>query len=158
MLFDFQGRRRRVIQVVFIGLALVFALSFIGFGIGSDVQGGLVDAFTEGENQGNSTSRDRVERAEGRLRASPRDEAALAHLVRARYAVAGENFDRSANTFTPEGKAQLERAHEAWQRYLGLAPDRPDPSLAGLMVQAYGEQALNRPKDAVRAAQIVAAS
>lgn len=158
MLFDLQGKRRRVIQVVFVGLALAFALSFIGFGIGSDVQGGLVDAFTESDNRGDSTSGKRVESAEARLRANPRDEAALTELIRARYALAGENFDRGANVFTPEGKAELERAHDAWQRYLALPPTRPDPSLAGLMVQAYGEQALNRPRDAVRAAQIVAAA
>ncbi len=159
MVFDFQGKRRRVVQVVFGGLALVFALSFVAFGIGSDVQGGLFDAFTEGDRGGgDSTSQKRVESAEARLRTNPRDQAALTELVRGRYGMAGEKFDRNAGTFTPEGKAELERAHEAWQRYLALPPERPDPSLAALMLQAYDERALNRPKDAVRAAQIVAAA
>lgn len=157
MLFDLQGKRRRVIQVVFVGLAVAFALSFIGFGIGSDVQGGLVDAFTEGDaGGGDSGAAKRVESADSRLRVNPRDEAALRELIRARYALATEKFDRATNTFTPEGKTELERAHDAYRRYLALPPSRPDPSLAGVMLQAYSEQGLNRPREAVRAAAILA--
>jgi hypothetical protein len=49
MLFDLQsGRRRRVIQVVFGALAVIFAVSFVFFGIGSEVGGGFADSLNLG--------------------------------------------------------------------------------------------------------------
>ena len=55
MLFDLKsGKRRRVVQVVFGFLAFIFFISFVGFGIGSDVSGGIFDAIGlgGGDNSG----------------------------------------------------------------------------------------------------------
>ena len=56
MIFDLKsGKRRRVVQVVFGFLAFIFFISFVGFGIGSDVTGGIFDALGIG---GGSSSSD----------------------------------------------------------------------------------------------------
>jgi hypothetical protein len=160
MLFDLQGRRRRVIQGVYLMLALLMGGGLVLFGIGSDQgQGGLVDAFTgSGGNQssGDSMISDRVEQAEERLRANPRDEAALAAVVRGRYQLATAKTGANSTSFPPEAQADLQGASRAWDRYLALKPARPDDSLAGLMLQAYSEFGLRRPDKATEAAEIVA--
>jgi hypothetical protein len=160
MLFDLQGRRRRVIQGVYLMLALLMGGGLVLFGIGSDQgQGGLVDAFTgSGSNQssGDSQISDRVEQAEERLRANPRDEAALAAVVRGRYQLATAKTGADSTSFPPEAQADLQAASRAWDRYLALKPARPNDSLAGLMLQAYSEFGLRRPDKATEAAEIVA--
>ena len=56
MIFDLKsGKRRRVVQIVFGFLAFVFFISFVGFGIGSDVSGGIFDAIGLGGNDTSST-------------------------------------------------------------------------------------------------------
>ena len=52
MLFDLTGKRKRFLQIIFGLLALVFTISFVGFGIGSDAGGGLFDAVGVGGGQG----------------------------------------------------------------------------------------------------------
>jgi hypothetical protein len=54
MLFDVKGKRKRMIQVVYVILAILFGGSLVLFGTGSGVQGGLLDAFTGGGG-GNNT-------------------------------------------------------------------------------------------------------
>ncbi|MEJ7716265.1 MAG: twin-arginine translocase subunit TatC [Thermoleophilaceae bacterium] len=48
MLFDLQGKRRRVVQGTYLMLAVLMGGGLAIFGIGSDVQGGLADAFKGG--------------------------------------------------------------------------------------------------------------
>jgi len=161
MLFDLQGRRRRLIQGVYLMLALLMGGGLVLFGIGSDQgQGGLVDAFTGGgggsQDSGDSQIADRVEQAEERLRANPRDEAALAAVVRGRYQLATAKTGAESTSFPPEAQADLQAASRGWDRYLALKPARPDDSLAGLMLQAYSEFGLRRPDKAAQAAEIVA--
>ena len=50
MLFDLKGRRRRVVQVTYIGLAILMGGGLVLSGIGSDASGGLLDAFVGGDN------------------------------------------------------------------------------------------------------------
>ena len=49
---EFAGKRKRFLQIIFGLLALVFTISFVGFGIGSDAGGGLFDAVGIGGGQG----------------------------------------------------------------------------------------------------------
>ena len=158
MLFDLKGKRRRVVQAVYLTLAVLMAGGLVFFGIGSDVSGGLFDAF-KGENSGgsgNSAIEKRVEAAEARLKRNPRDEAALKEVVRGRYQLAGQSANAETLQYTREGKAELGRAASAWERYLAGEPARPDPALARYMLQAYGETGLNRAPRAAEAAEIVA--
>ncbi len=159
MLFDLKGRRRRVIQGTYLMLAVLMGGGLVLFGIGGEVQGGLVDAFTGGSSgdAGSGPVADRVEASEERLRSNPRDPAALTAVVRGRYQLASTRPGAAGSgEFPPEAQDDLRRASDAWQRYLATEPARVDPSLAQLMVNAYGEFGLKRPDRAAEAAEIVA--
>lgn len=140
MLFDLQGKRRRVVQVTYLGLALLMGGGLVLAGIGSDASGGLLDAFKGGgggDNNGNKIVQQRIEGAEKRVSANPRDEIALKAIVRGHYQLATADADPNTGNFGTKGKEELGKAATAWERYLALKPAKPDPSLAGLMVQAY---------------------
>ena len=49
MLFDIgSGRKKRVVQVIYAMLALLFLVGFVGFGIGGEIgSGGIADIFTD---------------------------------------------------------------------------------------------------------------
>ena len=57
MLFDLRGRgRRRTVQVIYIGLAVIFMLGFVGLGVGGGFgSSGIFSAFT-GEKGSGGTS------------------------------------------------------------------------------------------------------
>jgi hypothetical protein len=77
--------------------------------------------------------------------------------VRFSQAGLGENFDPSRNTYTAAGRRKLEGASEAWQRFLALdPPPQQAGQVAGIMVQAYGPQGLDREEDAIRALEVIA--
>ncbi len=160
MLFDLKGRRRRVVQGTYLLLAVLMGGGLVFLGIGSDAQGGLLNAFqgdsSDSSDAGSGPIADRVEQAEGRLRSNPRDAAALTAAIRGRYQLATAKSDPNTGAFPPEAQDDLRRASDAWQRYLALDLPRADDSLAGLMLQVYGELGLKRPDRAAEAAEIVA--
>ena len=88
---------------------------------------------------------------------NPQDPTAWAALARARVQSAGigDNFDPNTASYTDSGKAKLEQAADAWEKYLALEPKKPDDRVAGLMVRAFDQTGLNRPKDAAQAQQII---
>jgi hypothetical protein len=158
MLFDLRGAgRRRTVKAVYITLAFLMGGGLVFFGIGGDVSGGLVDAITERDTGDDGSDRFRKQEAEAlaRTKANPQDAPAWAALARARFQVAGfgENFDPEKGTFTKAGRAKLEGAGTAWERYLALEPKKPDDRVASLMVQAFG--ALNEPAKAAQAQEII---
>jgi hypothetical protein len=158
MLFDLRGAgRRRTVKVVYITLAFLMGGGLVLFGIGGDVSGGLVDAITErgSGDDGSDRFRDQEEAALKRTQANPQDAPAWAALARARFQLAGlgENFDQEKGAFTAEGRAKLESAGAAWERYLALEPEKPDDRVASLMVQAFG--ALNEPAKAATAQEVI---
>jgi hypothetical protein len=163
MLFDLRGRgRRNTIKVIYVSLALLMGGGLVFFGIGANNSGGLVDAIT-GSSGGGDAGQDRfVQReraAAARTRANAQDEAAWRDLTRARFQLAGlgENFDASTQTYTAKGKAKLQQAADAWERYLALDPSTQDASqLASIMAQAYSSAGLNEPDKSVRAQEIIA--
>jgi hypothetical protein len=155
MLFDLRGRRRRAVQATYLTLAVLMGGGLVLFGIGGDVQGGLFDAFTGGDGggSGNELVEKRIERNEKRAAAG--SEAALKELVRDYYQLANSEAGSGAQTFPDEAKGELRKAGAAWERYLDRS-ENPDPSLAGVAVQIYDFRALHRPKEAQRAAALVA--
>ena len=157
MLFDLRGKRRRTVQVVYASLAILMGGGLVLFGIGGDVQGGIVDAFRGEETATEDLFGDRIETLEQRLAANPQDAAAWAQLAKLRYQVAGTgaNFDQSTGTFTEDGVDALAQAERAWDRYLALDPETPDDQVASLMVQAFGPAGLQKPDKAVTAMEIV---
>ena len=158
MLFDLRGRRRRAIQAIYLGLAILMGGGLVLFGIGSDVQGGLADIFGDGgdSNSGNSVIEKRIDRNKKRLATSPQNTTLLAELVRDEYSLATSQSESSQVGFPAKARDELRRADGYWQRYLKAERENPDPGLAAVAVQVYTDGALNKPKDAQKAAAIVA--
>ena len=157
MLFDLKGRRRRVIQATYLGLAILMGGGLVLFGIGGDVSGGLFDAFSDRTGSTNQVVEDRIEDNEERIQENPRDKQALQELVRDWYSLASTEADANTGQYTEEGLERLANADEAWQAYLEVEAKKPEPSLASLMVQVYAPTALNKPAEGAAAAEIVAA-
>jgi hypothetical protein len=162
MLFDLRGRgRRRTIKIVYITLALLMGGGLVLFGIGGGgaMQGGLVDAITgtSGGDSGAERFEQRERDAAAATRQSPNNAAGWAVLARARVQSAGvgDNFDPNSATYTESGKAKLEGAAQAWEKYLALEPKNPDDRVASLMVRAFDQTGLNRPADAAAAQEII---
>jgi hypothetical protein len=164
MLFDLRGRgRRRTVQTIYLTLAVLMGGGLVLFGIGGSVSGGLFDALgVTGGGSDSSSANEQLEKQENaalrRVRANPRDEAALITVTRVRYQLAGQgdNFDQETGAFKSGGRKELAQAAQSWSSYLALEPRKPDPNVATLMVQAFSPVGLNRPKDGVTAAEIVA--
>jgi hypothetical protein len=143
MLFDLRSRgRRRVVQVIYVGLAILMLGGLVLFGVGAgNNNGGLLNAFTNnGSGNGQSAAVDSQTKAA--LKAvdkSPKSASAWASLVQARFDLAGEgkNYDTTTSTYTKSGKAQLQDAANAWTHYLSLTGNKPQVELATLMARAY---------------------
>jgi len=141
MLFDVRGRRKRLIQVVYLGLAILFGASLVFFGTGSGVNGGLFDAFTGGGGGGDSSVfSDQYDKARKQAQAQPRNPAAQVAVVRASYnlAASGEGSDQSTGALTDKGQQAITSAATAWERYLRLKPKTPDAGTAQFAALAYG--------------------
>jgi hypothetical protein len=145
MLFDLRSRgRRRTVQVVYLGLAILIGGGLVLFGVGAgNGLGGLLNAF----NGGGSTSGQKAvvsqqeQQAINAAQLSPNSAQAWANLVQARWTAAGQgaNFNSSTGQFTRSGLNELKQATQDWQRYLSLTKN-PDPNLAVLAARAYAGQ------------------
>jgi hypothetical protein len=161
MLFDLRGRgRRRTIQVIYLGLAVLMGGGLVLFGIGGNTSGGLFDAFNgKGGGGGNADAAftKRLTTLERRARTNPKDGAALAGIAKLHFQLAGTgaNYNSTLQAYTDKGKQELGQASSAWQRYLALNPSKPDDQTANLMVQAYGQGGLAQYANAVQAMEIV---
>jgi hypothetical protein len=159
MLFDLRGRRRRVVQATYLLLAVLLGGGLVLFGIGGDVSGGLFDAFSDrggGSGNGNDALEERVDRLERRVATNPGNTAALQELVRDYYGLATTQQESGATEFPDEAKDELRRAASAWQRYVVAEEGEPNPTTATYALRVYDVPALNQPKEAQKAAAIVA--
>ena len=165
MLFDLKGRRRRVVQVTYVGLALLMGGGLVLSGIGSDASGGLLDAFV-GDGGGDESEvrkpfEEQIDGANKTLAANPKDPQALATLVRANFGLAGlETVEEGGQVigYNEEGKQHLRQADAAWGRYLDTDPERIDSGLAATAIQIYnsGEVTPEDPERWVRPARDIA--
>lgn len=169
MLFDLKGKRKRAVQITYLGLAFLLAAGLIGAGIGGSTSGGLFDAITgsggNGSSNADKTIQKRIDAAEKRVQLNPKDEAAYALIVRSHYQLATAHSSQTG-AFDEKGIAELQQAATTWNQYVNVAK-KPDPSLATLMIQAYGglAQSTKNPEDqkpyltgAADAAEIVASA
>src|SRR4030088_1524735 len=98
MLFDLQGKRRRVVQATYLVLAVLLGGGLVLFGVGSgNSGGGLLDAIT-GKGSGNgsavsSTVDKRIKADEKALTLNPKNQAALEDLIRSHYQLATDDAD-----------------------------------------------------------------
>jgi hypothetical protein len=142
MLFDIRGRgRRRTVQGVYLGLALLLGGGLVLFGVGAgNGNGGLLNAFNGG---GSSSNQNQVASQQERsalkaVKLNPSDPSAWSSLLQARWAAAtqGNNYNSTTATFTSSGKQELTGVTQAWQRYTPLTKT-PYPLLATLSARAY---------------------
>ncbi len=159
MLFDLRSRgRRRTVQVVYLGLALLMFLGLVLFGVGAgNGFGGLLNAFTgngSGGAQGQVVSQ-QEKTALKETKANPSNPTAWSDLVQARWSSAGQgaNYDTATRTFTTSGKKELAGAAAAWQQYLKLT-NSPSSDLATLAARIY--EGLGNYAQAASAWEIVA--
>jgi len=149
MLFDLQGKRKRFIQVIYAGLAILMGGGLIAFGIGGEVSGGLLDGLgigSGGQRSGRlgADFEARIERARLEAERNPRNQQALLELSRLhvlsgedRGEVVGDEAQGTQVIPTAESYEDFRAATDAWERYLKLRPRNPDPRVARFIVRAY---------------------
>jgi tetratricopeptide (TPR) repeat protein len=140
MLFDLKGKRKRLVQVVYVGLAVLFGGGLVLFGVGGNVSGGLVDAFRGGGGGDTSQFGDLVERAERRAVQNPREPKVWLDVVRAQFNLASspEGSDAESGQLTDRGQQAIIEVAQAWERYLRLKPEKVDANAASFAALAYG--------------------
>jgi tetratricopeptide (TPR) repeat protein len=164
MLFDLRSAgRRRTVKGVYLGLALLMFVGFVGFSVGSSgLSGGIVDAITGSGGGGGGTDNSSQERltasvrtADAKAKAAPSDANAWKNVAQARLRLSnvGDNFDAKTSDYTAAGKRQLTAAGAAWDKYLALKPTTPDESVARQMIQAY--IAIGQPDKAVSTQEVL---
>ena len=168
MLFDLKGRRKRLVQVTYVALAILFAVGLVGFGIGGGASGGLFDAISGGDGGGgggSSVYKTDVNRLTQKLRTSPKDKKAWNDLAVANFNLArtSDDYDPKTGQFKEGAANTLAAATDAWERYLALKPRKRPVATANLMFQSYAAllllangDPLDRYKKAGQAAEIIA--
>jgi hypothetical protein len=159
MLFDLRSRgRRRTVQVVYVGLALLFLVGFLGFGVGAGgFGGGGIFEGVFGKKEGSKSSFSaQISAAEKQVRKNPRDAEGWAKLAdtRLHQASSPEYFDENTG-YTAAGKALLLKVVDAWNRYMALNPPKPNVRVAQEMLGVYGQGGLNQPAQNVQLLQQV---
>ncbi len=134
MVFDIRGRRKHVVRVVYAILALLMGASLF-LVVGPVNIGGLLG---NGSSTSNAASlfEEQAAGIERKLRKSPDDPSLLLSLTRTRISAANSLTEVDPTTgqptTTPEARDQLEKAGEAWSRYLKQAGNNRSPSAAQL--------------------------
>jgi tetratricopeptide (TPR) repeat protein len=163
MLFDLQGKRKRLVQVIYAMLAVLMGSGLVLFGIGGSGSG-LLDSIGIGGGSANSTTSgfdDRATTLEHQLRRNPQNQQLLLQLARLRF-LAG-NTEVQAHTDPTTGQQtitdtainEFDKSASAWERYLKTKPKQPDVNVAAVVVQAY--QALNDAHGAATTEKLVVA-
>jgi hypothetical protein len=161
MLFDLRARgRRRTVQVVYLGLAVLFILSFVVLGVGTGAGGGgnvVESLFGEKEGSSSSSYTKQIKAAEKRTVSKPSEAAAWSGLVDAQFHQANgtEYYDETKQRFTTKGKELLAKMSNDWGRYVALNPSKLDLKAAQDMLRVYGQEGLNQPAQAVQVLQLV---
>jgi hypothetical protein len=158
MLFDLRSRgRRRTVQAVYLGLAVLMGGGLVLFGVGAgNGFGGILNAFSGGG--GSSAQKSVVSQQEKsairQTQLQPSNATAWGNLVAARWTTASGDPDYDANTatFTAAGKHELTLLGQDWQRYLKLTK-KPDPNVA--TIAARGAEALGQYSSAAGAWEYV---
>lgn len=138
MLFDLQGSRKTAVKVIYLGLAILMGGGLILFGIGSDVNGGIADVFTNSSSSVKS-ARDNVKKYSEQVAKDPQNTKALESLISARYMLASDpkNYNEKKNTFSTEGEQQLKQLKGDWKVYLKLTHNKPSLGAANFATSAF---------------------
>jgi hypothetical protein len=154
MLFDLRSRgRRRVVQFVYLGLALLIGGGLVLFGVGTGSGGGLLNGLTgSGSSQQTQIVSSQEKTALAAVKADPSSAAAWAGLISARYTNAGTvGFNSTTETYNAEGKKELTAVGADWQHYLTLTKS---PSVTTAIFAARADEALSKYSAAAGAWQV----
>jgi hypothetical protein len=162
MLFDLRSRgRRSAVKVIYIGLAVLFVLGFVGFGVGGGFgSSGIFSALNGEKESGGASFSSQISKYRKLTRQQPSNPAAWEGLTKAiLHESGGEAYtDSRTGTPTSKGRELYAQAAQAWGGYLALNPPKPNVELAKLMLRVYGEEGLNQPAKAVEVLQIIVAA
>jgi uncharacterized membrane protein YgcG len=161
VLFDLRGRgRRTTVRIIYIGLALIFLLGFVGLGVGGGFgSGGILSSLTHEEGNSSPGYSKQIDKYRKLTEKQPDDVSAWENL--AKYLVhesGNEKYVTSAGAVTSQGRTIFKEASQAWQRYVALNPPKPNAELAQLMESVYAEGALNEPGKEVEVLQVAVAA
>ncbi len=161
MLFDVRGRhRRRAVRVIYIGLAVIFLLGFVGLGVGGGFgSGGIFSAFTKEEGGGSTSYSSQIKKYRALTQKQPQSLSAWENLTKnLLHEAGGEAYETSTGAVTSKGKELFRQVAAAWNGYIGLNPPRPNAEVAQQMELIYGESGLDEPSKEVEVLQIAVAS
>ncbi|MFY9489153.1 MAG: hypothetical protein WAP35_10740 [Solirubrobacterales bacterium] len=151
MLFDLQGRRKTAVKGIYLALAILLGGGLVLFGVGSNVNGGLADLFTN--SSGDGEYKKAVENSLKQVQAKPKDVKARENLIADRFIYASSFFDDEKAEFEEDGKVQLRLLVKDWETYDKLTDDI-DTTTVNSAVNAY--VALEDFKGATKAQTIAA--
>jgi hypothetical protein len=147
VLFDLRGKRRRVVQVSYAALAVLFLVGFVGFSIGTgNSPGGLFDALGLSGNSSSGGSLSsaydaQIGNANQQLAKNPKNTDALAKLALNEYLKGKQGVTQDPTTGQPtvssDAHTELGKSADAWTKYLGLNRGKPDASTAAQVVNAF---------------------
>jgi hypothetical protein len=161
MLFDTRGRhRRRAVRVIYIGLAVIFLLGFVGLGVGGGFgSGGIFSAFTKEEGGGSTSFSGQIKKYRKLTEKQPNNISAWENLTRnLLHEAGGEQYETSAGTVTSKGKELFLEVATAWSGYVALNPPKPNAELAQQMELIFGESGLAEDAKEVEVLQIAVAA
>jgi hypothetical protein len=163
MLFDLRGRgRRRTVRVIYTGLAGLFLLGFVGFGVGGGFgSSGILSGLSKSEEGGGGGPNYSAEvKKYSKLTAEqPHDFAAWEKLIKAQFLLGGgEAYQSSAGVLTGKGKELFKQISESWSGYTAQNPPKQNLELTKRMLGVYDEEGLNEPSSAVEVLQLIVAA
>jgi len=134
--------RKNVVRVVFGFLAIIFAVGFIGFGIGGEIGGGgIIDSLTGNNNSTSDAFEQQIEDAEAAVDKNPENPKALSELVLLRTQSGSSQLEVDETTqqptLTEDSRAEFEKAVSVWQDYLATKPQKVDAATARAAASAY---------------------
>ncbi|MBK5232181.1 MAG: hypothetical protein JJE13_04265 [Thermoleophilia bacterium] len=133
MLFDLRGKRKRVIQVIYVMLAIIMGASLVVIGLPGGVNPFSSGSGVVSQDQAD-LSIDRAEKIQKKLATDPNNTHAQEELIRARIA-AGNSLieidpDTQAQTITDGASTQYDLAAQTWEKYLKSTKQQPEQSVA----------------------------
>jgi hypothetical protein len=159
MLFDLRGRgRRRTVQVVYIGLAVLFGAGLVLFGVGGFGGTGILTAVNSNEGSNAASFSSQIKKAAKLARNNPNSVSAWEQLTTAQLHEAGGEAYVSNGQLTGKGHELFTATARSWEHYIALNPPKPSLTLAKEMLRVYSEEGLNQPTGAVQALQIIVAA
>jgi hypothetical protein len=139
MLFDLRSRgRRRTMQVIYIGLAVLMAAGLVLFGVGTGTGGGGLFGGLVGSSSSNNQSNavaNTANKAQQQVDQNPKDPSAWQKLIIARWENA-QSGGVTSTGYTTFGKQQLAQVTKDYEQYANLV-SKPDVTTATYAARAY---------------------